>query len=551
MITILEPQIGSYWSPMVVEVGNNVSEVAWSFQTSASIDLSDANAQEIEARDDIVASVVGANEATGRKWALCFEAGLKGAVCNYGARCSSIAAITETFEIPVCLDSSVGVYFSSGARPVVVSAWLQRVSGDDMGDDESVPKVGHTAKSMDLGSAREGKFRITAMLAGGLGNQLFQIFSSIAYSLDHGTDVVFHDGQVSRGPLSRSTYWATLFKYLASHREESLPRGGILLTPNDVVRVLPLPPPPFSVGKEAAFSGFFQSPKYFDHRAVEVVQRLHIDVLRAHECSHLSGIFPEVPAGASTVSIHFRIGDYKEMPGVFAVLPTRYYADALHSLGISASSKKHALIFAHDDDAQDVERHLKALRGAFPELVFHVVPSAIPDWKQLLLMSCADSHVVANSSFSWWAAYLHRLMAAGAFVAVAFPSDFFGLQPRHMLPNSDLYPIEWIEVGAEPSQCMVDGVARVHLPGTIAMPVDVPISTYVWYDRFERTPTFLAVGTELEPQFLELCMSMGYGMQTKGAEKCSADLVSQVLNWADGQCLALYRNEVSIREGVE
>lgn len=76
------------------------------------------------------------------------------------------------------------------------------------------------------------------------------------------------------------------------------------------------------------------------------------------------------------------------------------------------------------------------------------------DWLQLLLMSCCAHHVIANSSFSWWAAYLHRAFARRDPEAVAFTVAY----PAHYHPSTNplsqergwrkgqMYPSDWTEV---------------------------------------------------------------------------------------------------------
>ena len=58
---------------------------------------------------------------------------------------------------------------------------------------------------------------ILGILAGGLGNQLFQIYATIAYSLENNTPFTFVNKSKTIGITLRSSYWNTFFKSLQSY----------------------------------------------------------------------------------------------------------------------------------------------------------------------------------------------------------------------------------------------------------------------------------------------------------------------------------------------
>jgi hypothetical protein len=66
--------------------------------------------------------------------------------------------------------------------------------------------------------------------------------------------------------------------------------------------------------------------------------------------------------------------------------------------------------------------------------------NTLADWEQLLLMSCCHHNIIANSTFSWWAAYFNSWKDK----IVCYPSVWFGNIANH--DTKDLCPEEWIKI---------------------------------------------------------------------------------------------------------
>lgn len=145
--------------------------------------------------------------------------------------------------------------------------------------------------------------------------------------------------------------------------------------------------------------------------------------------------------------MHFRLGDYKNLPNHHPVLKKEYYVNALKHISLhSTNTLTHVLYFyEYNEDATEVEETIHVLKEQFPDLEFTSILSlsstnTLVDWEQMLTMSCCTHHIIANSTFSWWGAYFNDKNDK----IVCYPSVWFG--PK--IPNNtvDLFPPTWRKI---------------------------------------------------------------------------------------------------------
>jgi tellurite resistance-related uncharacterized protein len=74
------------------------------------------------------------------------------------------------------------------------------------------------------------------------------------------------------------------------------------------------------------------------------------------------------------------------------------------------------------------------------DLTFEKVDSRLDDWEQMILMSLCQYNIIANSTFSWWAAYFNT----NANKLVCYPKVWFGPRANH--DTKDLYLEDWIKI---------------------------------------------------------------------------------------------------------
>lgn len=277
---------------------------------------------------------------------------------------------------------------------------------------------------------------ITCYLRGGLGNQLFQIFTTIAYAIQLSQPFFFLNnyqlGNGENGSTIRYTYWETFLDSLK------------IFLKNEPIKMLTVGETSFNYeklpqhySKDIMLYGYFQSHLYFDQCKDTIFKLIKIDKKKNIIKQTVNNDFK------NTVSIHFRLGDYKRYPDVHPILQVSYYYNALQYLLYETTNLTcitNVLYFCEDGDLIEVTEMINELKQAFPELVFERAEPLLLDWEQLLLMSLCKYNVIANSTFSWWGAYLNENIGK----KICYPSVWFGPKAAHN--TQDLFPTDWTKI---------------------------------------------------------------------------------------------------------
>ena len=274
-------------------------------------------------------------------------------------------------------------------------------------------------------------------IMGGLGNQLFQIFTGISYAIDNKIPfkIKFNkDDMISPvdGFSKRPTYWDTFFKSISNFTYTERPLLPVFRERLQFkYNIIP------NVGDEFILFGYYQSYLYFENNKDTIIRLLKIDKNKELIKNQYSEFF----RGKKPISMHFRIGDYIKARRVHPILDIEYYKQALKSLSEkipNLSKDYYILYFFEPIDKDVVYEKIKLLQQEYQDIEFRPCNENIEDWKQMLLMSCCSHNILANSTFSWWGAYLND----NPDKVVVYPESWI----NNVNELSDLFPKKWIKI---------------------------------------------------------------------------------------------------------
>ncbi len=279
---------------------------------------------------------------------------------------------------------------------------------------------------------------ITCNLMGGLGNQIFQIFATISYAIKSKNRFQFLNLTTLGGGSTtvRYTFWETFFSNMKPFLIQNLPQ------PIHVIRENGFPynelPVREMVNRNVMIYGYFQSYKYFQENYSMIYRILNIDKMKNDIINNLNLTSEYLE---NTVSMHFRIGDYKKIQDFHPLATYNYYARSLLYMQISKPNNNFTILyFCEDCDIDDVMVIINKLTTNYPLYNFKRGLNTLEDWQQMLLMSCCHHNIIANSSFSWWSAYLN----SNKDKIVCYPSVWFGKAANN--DTRDLCPPDWVRV---------------------------------------------------------------------------------------------------------
>uniref|UniRef100_A0A7C1TAP0 Alpha-1,2-fucosyltransferase n=1 Tax=Agrobacterium albertimagni TaxID=147266 RepID=A0A7C1TAP0_9HYPH len=291
---------------------------------------------------------------------------------------------------------------------------------------------------------------IIVKLLGGLGNQMFQFATGRAVAHRLNAELLLDVSAFTHYDLRRYELDSWAIRARPATPEE-LTRAGVSAAPPTFVRRLMqaagfgLPmnrfqeasfaydPRILAVKDPAYLDGYFQSARYFADVAgllrEEFVLRAPVDDRNAEVRRKID------ESGASAVSLHIRRGDYvtnAHTAQYHGVCSLDYYRRAVAHIAERCPAPR---FFVFSDDLDWVKDNLHIEQ----EMV--LVDANGPDsgaWDMALMMACRH-HIIANSSFSWWGAWLNPHPEK----IIVAPQQWFSGATHD---TRDLVPGDWVRL---------------------------------------------------------------------------------------------------------
>ena len=286
---------------------------------------------------------------------------------------------------------------------------------------------------------------IISRLIGGLGNQMFQYAAgrSLAvanncelkldisgfenYTLHNGYELdvfnikagIANSKEVSRLVSTQSRLMRFIYKKLRLKRNTHLLENGFAFNSNF-----------FDVKPPIYIDGYWQSYKYFESIEPQLRQEFSLK----SPLSELNLKISKKISSVNAVSVHVRRGDYvsnKQTNSVHGVCSLDYYRAAIQSI---IGRVENPVFFIFSDDIAWVKDNLTFSSHS----VFVDHNTGKQSYNDMYLMSLCQHHIIANSSFSWWGAWL----GSNVKKIVIAPKQWF----TNDTVTDDLIPKSWLRL---------------------------------------------------------------------------------------------------------
>ena len=248
----------------------------------------------------------------------------------------------------------------------------------------------------------------------GLCNQMFQVAALISHAQDNGLVATFPQiktpqyGGYDKNIMSRvnsEDVDISNFKYVeVPFGYHKLPKEGSI-----------------------CYKGYMQSEKYFTNN-----RQLILDMFAPTEVvkQYINDKYRELLRN-NLMSIHIRRGDYVHLPDHHPTVSPAYHIDATRYI-TSRTAVERYLIFSDDIE------WCKQTFGNEQDITYI---EGEADYIDLYLMSMCKHNIIANSTFSWWGAWLNQ----NPDKIVVAPKDWFG-PAKAGVDTKDLIPESWIKL---------------------------------------------------------------------------------------------------------
>lgn len=275
---------------------------------------------------------------------------------------------------------------------------------------------------------------VSCNICGGIGNQLFQIATTLDYANKYNKTPIFKNiiNLYNQHGFERKTQWNTLFNNKLNIIHENDFNKIHFNTYNEIINNVYNEIP--KVRGNLLLNGYFQAYGYISKKTRENMQ--HLIYSNEDYMYNAYKLYDEIKKFFGSdddndyVSIHVRRGDYVYIQDFHNVLDLNYYIKAYDI--ISKEKEKNIVVFS--DDIEWCKINFKI----YDKKIYYVNTNDL--CIDLILMSFFKHNILANSSFSWWASYISNYEDK----IVIAPRRWFGQSgPRQW---TDMYIPGWIVI---------------------------------------------------------------------------------------------------------
>jgi len=281
---------------------------------------------------------------------------------------------------------------------------------------------------------------IIVKLKGGLGNQLFQYAFGRLLSIKNNAPVEYYFEETQKGDAQRS-YKLKAFNVkldIASTdtvKKIEYPFGAISKIVRKAWRKISnehnIGYVPAMINKtNGYFDGYWQSYKYLEPIKNALLAEISLKNPIENKYSDIVKNMRE----KNSVSVHIRRGDYasdSKTKSVWQTFGLEYYE---HAFQIIKNEVQNPTLFVFSDDIGWAKENLKS---DMP--MTFVSQPGMQDFEELILMSKCKHNIIANSSFSFWGAWLNQNPSK----IIIAPKKWNNVQQKEY---RDLLPQEWIKI---------------------------------------------------------------------------------------------------------
>jgi hypothetical protein len=296
---------------------------------------------------------------------------------------------------------------------------------------------------------------VTIILRGGLGNQLFQYATGRAHSLRTDSDLYIDTSQFNRnlGPdVAKQSLHLDTFDLPVESVQEPSKDGLNWKISGKIRRVVAIAAPQLAIylfnlyvenrslmfdsnvinlPGDVTLDGYWQSEQYFD----DFTETLRREISVCNPLRGENSRWYERISNTDSISVHVRRGDYVSLG---RELPQIYYRNALDHIYRETEATS---IFFFSDDMSWIRDHIQKLLPESIEFNINYIECNDGEtaYEDLRLMRSCDYHIIANSTFSWWGAWLD----CENDTTIIAP-DYWIREPVDKL---DIIPNRWTTVG--------------------------------------------------------------------------------------------------------